>query len=161
MIVIILIGAVYMLFISGLDKKKTAKPLRFEELRGTILKLTAYAPATLSCSGDACENCVIRPKDGGKEQEIALFHTKPKVFGYDRYGYLQEKRFPDKTCFEYTIHNNLSGENILVEREGVYYLFYAYLKKATLFTDYDKAVLAFDPAQHILLDTQEYYYARQ
>ncbi len=150
-----------MLFISGLNKKETTKPLRFEELRSTILKLTGNTPATLTCGGESCDSCVIRPENGGKEQKISLFHSRPKVFEYDRFGYLNEKRFPGTTCFEYTIRNNLSGENILVEREGVYYLFYAYLKKAVRFTDYDKAVLAFDPARHILLDTHEYYYARQ
>jgi hypothetical protein len=149
-----------MLFISGLGKEERPKPLRFEELRSTILHLTRNMPATLLCDGDTCEHCIIRPNNGGKEQEIALFRTKPKVFSYDRYGYLKEKRFAGETCFEYTVRNNQSSDNILVEREGVYYLFYAYLKDADTFTTYDEAVKAFDPMQHIRLDTHEYY-ARQ
>lgn len=161
LIVIVLIGVVYTLFISGMGKQEKPAPLRFEELRSTVLKLTGNTPATVICSGDNCESCIIRPRVGGKEQEISLFRAKPKVFTYDRYGYLNEKRFSDETCFKYTVRNNLSSDNILVEREGVYYLFYSYLKKADVFTTYDDAVLAFDPARHILLDTNEYYYARQ
>jgi len=150
-----------MLFISGLGKNEKPKPLRFEELRSTILKLTQNTSATLRCDGDSCEHCVIYPNNGAKEQEIALFRAKPKVFTYDRYGYLKEHRFPGETCFEYTIRNNLSSDTILVEREGAYYLFYAYLKKADVFKTYDEAVKQFDPMQHIHLDTHEYYYARQ
>lgn len=160
-IVILIIGIVYMLFISGFDEHKKPKPLRFEELKNTVLKLSGNTPATLHCSGEKCDNCIIRPRDGGKEQEISLFHTKPKVYAYDRYGYLAEKRYDDETCFEYTVRKNLSADNILVERNGLFYLFYAYLEKADVFDDYDKAVLAFDPAQHILLDSNEYYNARQ
>lgn len=161
LIVIILIGVVYMLFISGLGKKEQPKPLRFETLRSTILKHTGDSPATLTCHGESCETCIIRPKNSDKELEITLFRSRPKVFTYDRYGYLQERRFPDKTCFEYTIRKNLSGDHIMVEREGVYYLFYSYLKEGDVFTTYDEAAEAFDPARHILLDTHEYYYVRQ
>lgn len=161
LIVIILIGVVYMLFIAGLDKNEKPRPLRFEELRSTILNLTRNTPATLTCDGDTCGHCVIRPREGEKELEIDLFRSRPKVLYYDRYGYIKERRFPGEICFEYTIRKNLSGDNILVERGGIYYLFYAYLKKADVFNTYDEAAQAFDPARHIPMDTHEYYYERQ
>ena len=160
LIVILIIGIVYALFVSGFDTRTKVTPLRFEELKSTILSLTQNRPARLECRGENCETCTIAQKEI-EDREIALFHGKPRVFIYDRHGYLKEKRYPDGRCFDFTIRANLSSDNILVERDGKFYLFYAYLKRTAVFDDYDTATAAFDPANHILLDSNEYHNARQ
>jgi prepilin-type N-terminal cleavage/methylation domain-containing protein len=160
LIVILIIGIVYALFVSGFDTRAKVTPLRFEELKTTLLTLSKNRPVRVECRGEACETCRII-QEGQEEREIVLFHEKPHVFAYDRHGYLKEKRYADERCFDFTIRANLSSDTILVEREGKYYLFYAYLAPTAVFEEYDRAAAAFDPAGQILLDTNEYYNARQ
>lgn len=160
LIVIIIIGAVYLLYISGMGKKNQITPLRFEELKESILKASGNQPARLTCRGESCGECTLTPRSG-EPITMTLFSAKPKLFTYDSFGYLEEVRYDDETCFDYTVYDNLSSDNLLVEREGKYYIFYAYLKETEIFETYDQAVERFDPMKTIYLDTNDYYYGKE
>lgn len=159
-IVIIIIGSVYLLFFSGLTKQK--KEVRdFADLKELILKKANTQNARVVCQGDKCEDCAIYIDGEEKKLETKLFNSKPKVFEYDKFGYLDEKKYNDNVCFEYNIHKNGGASNMLVEKDGRFYIFYSFLDRAEVFTERDKAIEKFDPRNSLPTGTNQYYYERR
>ncbi len=156
-IVVLIIGLVYGLFVAGLNKKEVKPPLQFEGLKEKLLQLSGERPLFLRCTGDACETCTVTVEGESEAKEFPLFSEKPKVFMYDHDGYFKEQRFAEDVCFEFRIRKNLSSDNILVERNGRFYLFYSFLQKPDTLIDLEEAKRAFDPREHLPKDGSEYY----
>jgi len=165
-IVIVIIGAVYLLFFAGINTpKKEVKD--FAALKDMILQRTDGKSAKIQCAGDKCEKCTVYSKgaenalESTRELDFTLFDSKPKIFEYDKFGYLDEKKYADDICFEYKIYENMSSSNMLVERDGKYYIFYSLLQQAEVFSDYGTATQRFNPANTLPVATNQYYYERR
>ena len=159
-IVVLIIGLVYGLFVSGLNKKKQTAPFHFETLKEKMLELSHNRPVSLRCGGEACETCTATPEGESEGITLPLFSAKPTVFIYDYDGYFREQRYAEGVCFEYTVRDNLSSDSVLVEKDGRFYLFHAFLQRTDVFVDLEEAKRAFDPAEQLPTDQSEYYAKR-
>ena len=151
LIVLIIIGVVYTLFNPKLTNKKEIS--RFEDLKKFLVS-KYKPPIKLECFGQKCEKCFVNNKE---LKEYQIFTSKPKTYLFDTSGYISEKEFEDDKCFEYQIYKNKSSENILVEKDNQFYVFYSYFKKPKVFANYDDALNEYDNKNFLPQDNYEFY----
>lgn len=142
--------------------KDEEDPLRgLENLPAYLLQFWEKDTVRIRCSGMACETCRVE-KDGEVLEDAApeLFEKRPVVHRFDRKGYLEERRFPEPYCFDYSLFPNGSATQMLVEYDGRFYLFNAYMgmEKAQVFTFLEEAKNALDPATYLPKGWSEYYH---
>jgi len=158
LLVIILIGALYGVFIN----KLTTKPKAGEgvtvtiETIGDLLRLFAKetgGDVTFLCQ-DSCSDCGVYAGDKRlDEQSLKLFDDAPEVFRRDGLGEFQPVEFlprKDKdavvhdVCFRYTLFENGSRSSYIVGYNDVYYLFDAYLQPVTKYKTIEDAEAAYE-----------------
>jgi len=158
LLVIILIGALYGVFIS----KLTAKPKTGEGVTVTIETIGDYLlpfakesekDVTFLCQ-DNCRDCgVYAGEKRLDEQSVTLFDDAPAVYRRDGLGeYLPVEFLPRKdkdgvmqnVCFRYTLFENGSRSSYIVGYNDVYYLFDAYLQPVTKYKTIEEAEAAYE-----------------
>jgi prepilin-type N-terminal cleavage/methylation domain-containing protein len=161
LVVVLIVGIAYALFVINFPSRKDVKLNGFASLKIYLNKLSDNKDLTLRCYGDKCEQCVLLTKENKViKSDLKLFKELPKVYDYDMYGYLEIKKYALNQCFEYKIFANGSSTHFLVEKEEQFYLFPAYFDEATIYSDYDEAVLVMDPAKNLPQDLADYYSER-
>ncbi len=138
LIVIIIIGLLYGLFVSNLQNKETkSDAITLLSMKKTLLNQPFKQKSEIICF-EPCKECFIYNDDEKTDVEpFALFKTPPKVYKKDQYGKLEQYRFlsflnkEDKlqdVCFRFSLLNNKSSSHYLVEADEKFYLFHPYLK---------------------------------
>jgi len=137
LIVIILIGLIYGLFVSSLQNKETeSDAITLLSMKKTLLNQPFKKKSEVICF-EPCKECFIY--NDNKKTDIkpfTLFKTAPKVYKKDQYGRLEQLRFLsflDKedllqdVCFRFSVFNNRSSSHYLIEADEKFYLFHPYL----------------------------------
>ncbi len=138
LVVIIIIGLLYGLFVSNLQDKDTkSDAITLFSMKKTLLSQPFKQKSEVICF-EPCKECFIYNDDEKTDiKPFALFKTPPKVYTKDRYGKLEQYHFLSflnkenklqDVCFRFSVLNNKSSSYYLVETDEEFYLFYPYLK---------------------------------
>ncbi len=168
-LVVLLIGIIYGIFVHKLsqkDKKESAEGIVLETLKPFLESFEPTDKAELRCF-TPCETCyVFRDGKQVEDLELPLFKSTPNVYENDAFGQLQRIEFMPieekkskaikDVCFEYTLYQNHSSSNYIVEYAKKYYLFEAYLKPVSVFESLSEATAAFDIAPLLPTERRNY-----
>ncbi len=137
LIVILIIGLIYGLFVSNLNKKKDVEGITLLNMKTTLLQQPFKQKSEIICF-EPCEECFIY--NDNEKTDIApfsLFQGVPKVYKKDQFSQLQPYTFlafldaqekPQDVCFRFSVFENKSSSYYLVEANKQFYLFHPYLK---------------------------------
>ncbi|MDR0665178.1 MAG: type II secretion system GspH family protein [Helicobacteraceae bacterium] len=147
LVVIVIIGAVYAITVatikSGSDQAASAWSL--EKLDATLREFQS-GYLKLICDGNVCENCRVVDQNGEELiADLAIFSQTPKVLYFDESGYFGDMRFPADRCFEMERFENGAISDALVEHEGKFYRYYAYMRPVEIFVSLEEAKNSLDP----------------
>ena len=168
MIVVLLIGIIYGIFVHKLSQKerRSAKDtVTLETLKTFLSSFSPKEEAVLRCF-TPCKTCRVY-RDGKQvdDLEISLFEEAPNAYTNDAFGQLRRIEFVPiegkkkqimDVCFEFTLFENGSSSNYIVEYDKKAYLFDPYLKPVKVYDSLDAASAAFDKSK--LLPTQRRSY---
>ncbi len=168
LLVVLLIGIIYGIFVHKLsqkDKQADADRIDLLTLKPFLQKFVSTKKAVLRCF-TPCETCYVY-RDGKqvKDLEIPLFKSIPKVYKHDAFGQMNaieftaiegKKREIKDVCFEYSLFENQSSSHYLVEYKENFYLFHPYTKPVEVFESMSAANAAFDTSA--LLPTEQRSY---
>ncbi len=167
LLVVILIGVIYAIFVHKLSQKKVhdeSGAFTLETLKTSLSSFPAKRRVELFCF-TPCDICNVY-RDGKKVEDldIELFETLPNVYNRDAYGQVQRIEFlsmEDKkeikdVCFHFTLFSNQSSSSYIVEYDKKFYLFDAYMQPVRVFENLSDASEAFD--ESILLPTEQRSY---
>ena len=168
MLVVLLIGIIYGVFVHKLSQKERnsdTNEVTLETLKEFLLQFSPKKTAVLRCL-TPCDKCYVY-RDGKKarEIEISLFEEAPNVYQSDPYGQLQRMAFTPlqgkhgealDVCFEFTLFENGSSSSYIVESGDKIYMFDPYMRPVSVFDSLSKAKDIFDKSE--LLPTQEQVY---
>lgn len=160
LIVVLIISIGYGLVVSNMTKPKLEAQTTLLTLQKTLQKIKNTSLASnvkVECKGDDCENCKIFIDTEEQEDEISLFTDKPKLFSFDKFGYLEEKNDNSGVCFSYNIYKNNSFDKMFLEHKEEFYIFYPFIKKTEKFTDFDEAKKMYDPKEILPTENNQYY----
>jgi prepilin-type N-terminal cleavage/methylation domain-containing protein len=166
LIVIILIGLIYGLFVSNLHNKETkSDALTLLNMKQTLLNQPFKKKSEIICL-EPCKECRIY-NDGEKSDAdpFSLFKEHPKVYQTDYYGRLQqqqqlplanEENILQDVCFRFRVKNNKSSSHYIVEADKKFYVFYAYMRDVNVTTSLSKAEKLFDTKHLLPKDSRDY-----
>lgn len=161
LIVVIIIGVIYATATAVIRSKTDGAAgldWSLERLDRTMRNAPIAGYLRLVCTGDLCEKCVLYGENGEAiATEIALFDEKPAWHIYDRSGYLEKREFAHDRCFEMERFANGAITDMLIEHKGSFYRYYAYLRPADRYQNYEEARLSIDPNQFLPTDKTKYY----
>ena len=142
LIVILIIGIVYTISVSGFKRiKNSDEKLTLEILKSYLQKIPHTKSVKIECV-DECLKCNIFV-DEKKSKKIDTFVDKNvKSYRYDfSYGMVELEK-EDNVCFSYTINKEGVGEQIFVEFKGKVYDFSSYLGKTPVYNSITEALEA-------------------
>ncbi len=168
LLVVLLIGIIYGIFVHKLSQKDTQKEADRISLKTLKSFLQTFSPsdeAVLRCF-TPCETCYVY-RDGKQigDLEVPLFESIPNVYNHDTFGQLQRVEFIPiegknraiiDVCFEYTLFANQSSSNYIVEYKENYYLFEPYIKPVTVFESLSEAAALFDTSTLLPTERRSY-----
>lgn len=170
-IVVILIGILYGVFINKMQKNekgKASESVTLETLRKTLARFPAQRDRELICT-EPCEGCAVYI-DGHavKMDKIPLFKQPPKVWEKDRYGQYRQiqflpltdsKRETTEVCFRYKLFRNGSGSNYIVQTDEThFYVFKPYMYPVRVYDSLNKASQTFDDRALLPTERRDYTY---
>jgi prepilin-type N-terminal cleavage/methylation domain-containing protein len=137
LIVIVIIGLIYGLFVSNLQNKEVdSDAITLLSMKKTLLNQPFKRQSDIICF-EPCQECFIYNDSQKSESEaFSLFNAPPKVYVKDQYDRLELQQFlPFKSegeqfkdvCFRFTLFNNKSSSHFIVENEKKFYLFHPYM----------------------------------
>ncbi len=137
-IVIIIIGIIYALFVNNLrSKEQQVENITLLTMKQALLQQSFTHKSEIICF-EPCKECYIYNDDKrSKEAAFSLFNAPPKVYKEDTFGQLREYHFLalqdaeerlQNVCFRFTLFNNKSSSYYLVEADTKFYLFHPYMR---------------------------------
>ncbi len=166
LIVIILIGLIYGLFVSSLHNKEVqSDAITLLSMKKTLLKQSYEKKSEIVCL-EPCQECFIY-NDGEKSEAKAfsLFKTPPKVYKKDYYGRLEKQQFlplfnkenvQQDVCFRFSVFNNKSSSNYILEADEKFYVFPAYMRDVNMTKTLEEATKLFDNKSLLPKDSRDY-----
>jgi len=152
-IVVILIGVIYGVFVDKLSTKPHQKnTITLPTLKESLERFAFKKSAQVVC-GKECKQCYVYIDGTKVEEAFELFTSEPAVYTLDETGRQKSLTFTprfdkegkmEETCFEYRIFKNGGADTYIVAHEDIFYVFKTLEKKPTLFTSMNEAVEYFD-----------------
>ena len=166
-IVVILIGLIYGVFVNKLSTRSTQKSeISLKEVREFLNDFAFKQSVQIVCENDSQE-CSIYIDDKKTEQTIKLFKSKPVVYTLDETGrpkiikfspvFEKEGKIKD-VFFKFKIFKNGSGDSYIVESEDIFYVFKAIEKKPYVLTRFDEATEQLDHIKILPILVSDYQY---
>lgn len=128
-LVIVIIGVVYTLFIQNINKLQRTQSVGIEQLVDHLRKFQDKSEVKLICI-DECKKCEIYVDQNRTKQYLELFKSKVVSYYIDKDGQYEEKKYAPiydgreelEVCFDFALYENGSvSESILEYNEKVYY----------------------------------------
>ena len=166
LIVIILIGLIYGLFVSSLQNKELkSDAITLLSMKKTLLNQPFKKKSEIICL-EPCKECFIY-NDGEKAElkPFSLFKAPPKVYKKDYYGRLEQQQFlplfnkenvQQDVCFRFSVFNNKSSSSYILETDKDFYIFPAYMRDANKTKTLEEAEKLFDNTNLLPKDSRDY-----
>ena len=148
LIVIVIIGIVYSVFVQNIDLLSRKDSVKFEYLKKYLKKYHEKNEVSLICL-DECQKCNIYIDDNKTEIEINLFKSEPKTYFLSRDDILDDFQFgrinsdddfvSKDICFQFDIFENGSSSEYIVEYDKKYYIFFPYFRDVEIMNNIDEA----------------------
>ena len=143
-LVIVIIGIVYVLFIQNIDKLQRTDSVGIEQLSEHLKKFQDKNEVSLICI-DECKKCEVYVDENATKKYLELFKEEVISYEVDKDGQLEkikylpiyDERDEIEVCFKFTLFKNGSvSETILEYNEDIYY-FPTYFGKMQKFETMD------------------------
>jgi len=143
-LVIVIIGVVYTLFIQNIDKLQRTQSIGIEQLSEHLKTFQDKNEVSLICI-DECKKCEIYVDKNATKQYLELFKEEVISYEVDKDGQLEKRKYLPiydereeiEVCLKFTLFKNGSvSETILEYNEDIYY-FPTYFGKMQKFETLD------------------------
>ncbi len=153
MIVIMIMGVIYTLSVSGFQKiEEQEEALTLENLKDYLMQFPHEKSVELMCL-DNCTECNIYV-DGEKVEELqgrfdGFLDSSVKVYRYEynvgavevpQKIYFNKEGVEESICFSYSVDNKKVGDQVFIEYKGFVYDLAPYISPAKRYRTMDKAV---------------------
>lgn len=152
MVVIIIIGVIYGIFVQNIDVlEEEKKEFRFENLKAFLTRYQNDNTISIICLEEnlkGCSDCRIYIDGKPTESQISL-DPEMTVWYLDSDDILEKKDYGTilydndyvKKCFEFSLYPNGSSTEMIVEHQNKTYLFFPYFQPTKIFEDPNDASL--------------------
>lgn len=166
LIVIILIGLIYGLFVSSLHNKEIkSDAISLLSMKKTLSQQTFKNKSEIICL-EPCKECFIyNDNEKSEVKPFSLFKTPPKVYKKDYYGRLEQREFlplftkedlQQDICFRFSLFNNGSSSHYIVEADEKFYVFPAYMNDINETATLSDAEKLFDTTTLLPKESRDY-----
>jgi len=128
-LVIVIIGIVYTLFIQNIEKLQRADSFGLEDLTTYLKDFQNLNEVSLLCT-DECETCTVYIGDQPTKHKLKLFSSEVVSYYVDKDGQFEQIKYAPlhiareevPVCWKFTLYENGSvSESILTYNEKAYY----------------------------------------
>lgn len=152
MIVIIIIGIIYGVFVQNIGVlEEEKKGFKFENLKEFLIRYQKDNTVSIICLEEdlkGCSDCRIyfdgKPTESkiNLKPEITVWYLDPQdILEKKDYGTIIHNNDYVKKCFEYSLYPNGSSSEMIVEYQNKTYLFFPYFQPTQIFNDPNDARL--------------------
>ena len=164
LIVILIISIIYGIFIEKLGSKERQVRQKGLESIGELLEGIDFNESAKIICTQKCKKCFLYVDDKKLADLPELFDKEPRLYDFDIHGILAPIKFvpvfeentPQDVCFQYTFYPNGSHSSYIVEYDGKFYVFRAYMNPVKRVDTIAEAQKLYDPSQWTPTDSSEY-----